>query len=96
MNMTWEEKFAAIIALTSDASLKMRAPGDWYVSYPGVSRKEDSILTSGLERGFGPGEAVNQAWTFLTDNKYYLVISRAGKRRAVKWNGFMWIDVDEG
>lgn len=98
MEMTWQHKALAIKSLTGlfGFSLNMRGVGDWYVSANGVHRKEGGCLSGGFTSGKTPDEAVEQWWDWATDPGYYLVTSnRDGQRRAVKWNGFMWEDVDE-
>jgi hypothetical protein len=90
---TWEEKLAAFQAL-GDCSLKMRSPGDWYVSghlewmTPG-----SGMLEGKYGNGKTPEEVVLDHWEQLTDPKGYLVIDAMSKdRRHVKWNGYMWED----
>lgn len=97
--MTWERCFAAILAL-GDASLKMRAPGDWYVSQSNVEVKEAgaSVISFPVGNGADPERAVLNYFGELTSlkPKEYVVIGALGsKRRAVRWNGFMWADIDE-
>lgn len=97
--MTWEQKFAALGALArmcTDVSLFMRKPGDWGVLIPHVERKEGAVLSGGGLNGKDPESAVESAWQWATDSKFYLVIKAFNAtRRAVKWNGFMWVDVEE-
>jgi hypothetical protein len=75
----------------------MRKIGDWYVNHVGVERREGSLLSSGCVSGAGtPEEAVEQHWTWLTDPKYYLILGAyLEQRQAVRWNGFMWKEVEE-
>ncbi len=42
----WEQKFAALQAISSDISLRMRRPGNWYVSMRGVEVGGNGLLTS--------------------------------------------------
>lgn len=96
--MNWQQKALAIRSLTGafGFSLNLRGEGDWYVSASRVSRKEGGCLSSDFTSGKTPDEAVEQWWDWATDPKYYLVTtSKEGQRRAVKWNGFMWEDVNE-
>ncbi len=94
--MTWEQKLQAAQAL-SECSLKMREPGNWYVSQSGVERKEGGCLSSaGGCNGASPEVAVEEFWNWLIDHKYTIILGAyTDTRRAVKWNGFMWKDVRE-
>ena len=101
MELSWEEKAAALQALVGwyNFGLKMRCPGNWYVQHSGLERKEGGCLSGGLQNGKTPQEAVVQCCDWATDDshpEYYLVVDAMGpKRRAVRWNGFMWEDVEE-
>jgi hypothetical protein len=96
--MTWEQKLQAIAALVGlgrDVSLIMRHPGNWYVSC-GLERKEGGLLSGGLVQAPDPATAVEHYWNWLTDERYYIVVNAMrDTRKAVKWNGFMWADVQE-
>lgn len=87
--MTWEEKLTAIQALGCDTCLKMRAPGNWYVSVKGREFKEGSMLSGGYGNGRTPEEAVEDDWEQCS---VALVVINAysDTRRTVRWNGFMW------
>lgn len=96
--MTWEEKFAAICAL-KDADLKMRQPGDWYVSQ-GTEVKErigSGVLVSRFGNGESPIEAIKNHWILLTEEQplAYIVLNATNNttRRHVRWNGYMWSDI---
>jgi hypothetical protein len=94
--MTYEQKFAALGALWFAPALHMQKPGDWYVLWTGVERREGGCLSSGCVSEATPELAVEAKWEWATDPRYYLVINAMrDNRRAVKWNGFMWEDVDE-
>lgn len=97
MEMNWQHKALAIQALTGPFgfSISMRKLGDWYVSHKYVSRKEGGCLSHSPQNGKDPEDAVNQCWEWMTDPKFYMVKYEDAKRRAVKWNGFMWEDVNE-
>ena len=95
--MTWEQMLQAIAALGGEPALRMRKPGDWYVEQRGVEVKQGSILASLYGNGATPEAAVRDHWQQLTDLKpdEVIVLSAAGpNRRHVRWNGFMWTDVD--
>lgn len=95
--MTWEQKFAAINAI-ADASLRMREPGDWYVSQPRVEVKAGSILTGSYGNGRTPEAAIEAHWRALTQlegDSYVVVDAYKDERKAVEWNGFMWVEIRE-
>jgi hypothetical protein len=91
--MKWEEKLQAIQSFDSEVQLRMRKPGDWYVS----SRIEiggDGTLQGAYGNGTSPEEAVLETWDkFVTnlESGYFLVLgAHTDRRREVRWNGFMW------
>lgn len=96
--MDWEQKFAALQALltfSGDAALHMRKPGNWYVSLPQVDLAVDGMLTSVGETGESPEDAVHATWETLTRAGAVLALrAMQPNRRNVKWNGFMWVDVE--
>lgn len=93
--MNWEQKLQALQALC-DVSLKMRKPGDWYVS-SNMSIAGDGFLRSNYGNGQTPESAVNNHWenytTLLSPESYIAVNQTFGPRKQVRWNGFMWEDV---
>jgi len=94
--MTWEEKFAALNAL-SECSLKMRRPGDWYVSQHVETKQEGSpILEGAYGNGATPEAAIIAHWesvAMLPPMKYVVLNAMdSAKRRHVRWNGYMWED----
>lgn len=99
--MHWEYKLKALNAL-SECSLKMRGPGDWYVSQ-NVDIKDSSIMRSICGNGLDPAGAVDDHWKQATEelqSHEYLVAKQywdgeVSKRTAVRWNGFMWDHVQE-
>lgn len=99
--MHWETKLSALNALT-ECSLKMREPGDWYVSQ-NVDVKDASIIKGVVGNGVTPEEAINDHWNQVTGelkSHEYLVCreywdGETSKRLAVRWNGFMWSHVVE-
>ena len=96
-DMTWEQKLYVCNAL-SPCALMMRKPGDWYVLQCSVEISQDGMLVSNSGNGASPVLAVHDHWDQLVTNLKpgeYLVINAMGPRRkAVKWNGFMWHDVE--
>jgi hypothetical protein len=104
--MDWQQKAEALAALT-EFNIKFRerqwrigAAEPWYVSQRiDVKETGGSVLTGTYGNGSTPQEAVEDHWQRLVDGlkpTEYLVV-RAGdsERRAVRWNGFMWVDVIE-
>lgn len=96
--LTWEQKFSALQSLlifSGSAALCMRKPGDWYVHLPGVNQRQKHVTSGGLQSGKTPVDAVEQAFDWATAQDFPLEIdNRGGGKRLVKWNGFMWADVD--
>lgn len=86
--MKWEEKFQAMNALT-EVVLKMRKPGDWYVSAIGRSIAGDGFLRSEYGNGTTPQEAIDDDWgklvVFLPSDRYI-----STSKGNFVWNGFMW------
>jgi hypothetical protein len=99
--MNWEQKLQALNALV-ECSLKMRHPGDWYVSQS-IDIKCDHILKSICGNGETPVEAINDHWQQATIDievgEYLIARSywdgNVSRRMAVRWNGFMWDHVEE-
>ena len=98
--MNWEEKLDAIQHL-GETVLRMRAPGDWYVSQSGVesTARGSAVLRGEYGDGTSPEAAVLHHWNVLTvhdGNTSYLVLNATDetKRRHVYWNGFMWKDAE--
>lgn len=90
--MTWEEKLSALQCV-AETALRMRKPGDWYVSM------RAGIGGGGMIRGeFGngktPEEAVNAHWdayvTHLPSDRY--VVTGPEDNTRVRWAGYMWRD----
>lgn len=96
--MTWEEKLMALRAL-GDASLKMRKPGEWYVSQDNVSVTRSGVLRGLCGNGSTPIVAVENHWRHLVESigtDYIVCRATQRTREAFRWNGFMWERVDEG
>lgn len=96
--MTWEEKFEGLQLLHSDISLRMRVPGNWFVSHVGVEIKDGGILGGVCGNGSIPQEAVEDHWKRMTELKpgqYIVLDAYKDTRHVVKWNGFMWKPVVE-
>jgi hypothetical protein len=97
MEMTWEQKFVALNMLAK-CSLEMRKPSDWFVGQA-IEKKVGDMLEAVFGEGTNPAGAVLDHWLRVTNLKEgeYLVINSMDKenRKAYKWNGFMWEQVDE-
>lgn len=94
--MTWEQKFEAIQALGS-ACLRMRSPGDWYVSQSGVEVRRGPFLESRYGNGVTPQAAVSDHWDKLTTldlagDEVIVLDAMRDTRRHVRWNGYRWVD----
>ena len=97
--MTPTEKFQAMTALVVDQPyVSAGLSGQFDCSLRGIEIKDGSILGGVGGTGKSFDEAVEACWEELTDLKpgAYIVRNASGdKRRAFKWNGFMWDDVYE-
>lgn len=98
IRLTWEQKLVALNVLAK-CTLEMRKPGDWWV-YQQVEKKVGTVLEAIFGEGIGPEEAVEWHWKQMTQDVKegeYLVTYGMDreKRKAHKWNGFMWEPVDE-
>ena len=96
--MTWEQKLAACQAF-ADASFVMRKPGDWYVNWR-AEIKDGAVLVGSYGNGARPEEAMHDHWRVVTGigpGQYWVAnaYETFGKRRAARWNGFMWEAIDE-
>jgi len=94
--MNYDEKFAAINAI-GEATIKFRRVQDWYVSQR-AEIKNGCFLKSVSGNGLTPAEAIADHWRQLVeipDSNYIVISAMTGDRRAVRWNGFMWADVQE-
>lgn len=94
--MTWEQKLAALQVLC-DTSLRMRKPGDWYVSARGRNVGGDGLLRGAYGNGPTPEAAVTDDWRQLAEmlpsDRFIVVDGLTSGRRQVRWNGFMWDEV---
>lgn len=94
--MDWQQKAAALNAL-AEIHLCIRGPDDWFVSQR-VEIREEHVLVGAYGNGTTPEEAIEDHWRKLVTEigPHYLVARPyEGKRRAVRWNGFMWEDYPE-
>jgi hypothetical protein len=94
--MNWEFQAAALNAL-AEIEIKMRKPGDWYVSQR-LDIKQKHTMVSVCGNGLDPEYAIIDHWKQAVDDlppDQYLVARIGDRRKAVRWNGFMWEDVIE-
>lgn len=94
--MDWQQKAAALDAL-AEISVMIRKPGDWYVSQR-VEIKDGGILRGDYGNGETPQAAIEDHWRNMVDNigsRYLVAHAGTERRRAVRWNGFMWMDIPE-
>lgn len=91
--MTWEQKLEALQVLTETA-LRMRKPGDWYVS--AVSRYicGDGLMRASYGQGRSPELAVEDDWRqlveYLPSDRYIAIDTLWNRRKQYRWNGYMW------
>lgn len=108
-DLTAEQMFRAMQAISpcgkTEASIRFRggAPAtQWYVSLRYVTVRSGAVEEQRHNRGGSSTvEAVYYAWKGLTELKEheYLVVREPGAgsqhpARTIKWNGFMWEDVE--
>lgn len=101
--MDWQQKAEALAGLTELAICfrekqdRIGRPQSWYVRQT-IDIKDGPCLHGAFGNGHTPQEAIENHWQRLVDElpaDKYLVVRAADKRRAVRWNGFMWQDVPE-
>jgi len=96
--MNWQQKALALHSLsgTFNFSLHLREDGTWFVNLTGIERKEGRCLSSGCQVAKTPEQAIEGCWAWATESGYYLVKGASSDdRRAFKWNGFMWEEIEE-
>jgi len=80
-----------------DVAVRMRKPGDWYVDQ-NVEVKDMDCLEGRYGNGETPYGAILDHWNKLTNlapHEYLVVNAMRSNRKAYRWNGFMWAEVDE-
>lgn len=97
MVMEWSDKFMAMKALAgNNTAIHARSESDWYVVVPSVEIGGNGILESPAVSGRTPQEAIELEWESLTKIKagrFLVVNAMKSTRRHVRWNGYMWEDV---
>lgn len=93
--MTWEQKLAALQVL-AETSIRMRSPGDWYVSANmQIGSKDSCLLVGTYGNGATPQEAVENHWNKYAMNlpaDQYLVVGVA-PYKCYRWGEYMWCEV---
>lgn len=95
MKFTWEEKLEILQAAGgTDISPIMRRPGDWYCG--GMSIVNGGFLVGGGGNGTTPQEAVEDAFHHYCEEGHVIKIYSPDKKSSgyIKWNGFMWKEVE--
>lgn len=87
--MDWQQKLHALKAITS-THLEMREPDDWYVRAHARSIEDGTMLRGAYGDGATPQAAVESDWAQMTALGVVVVLK---DNRRVRWNGFMWEDV---
>lgn len=91
--MSWEEKLAALQALT-DTCLQMRRPGEWYVSARYRAIGGNGVLSGTYGEGLSPSQAVENDWLLIVEHLapglFIVIEAPDAPRRHFRWAGFMW------
>ncbi len=97
--MNWEQKLMALKSLDDIIGLRLREPGDWYVSTR-IEISDSHFLSSPTETCCQtPEDAVLARWECFTnlkpDERLVIHATRREAREAFRWNGHMWERVAE-
>lgn len=97
-DMTWEQKLQAFQSIC-EHELRMRRPGDWYVSgcIEIQESADSSVLVGSYGNGATPQAAVEDHWrvlvTDLPAGGFLVVNAHQDTQKQYRWNGFMWSEV---
>lgn len=102
--MTWEQKLEALESLSGfvTASLRMRAPGNWYVVLQGLYIQYPwyQLLSGG--DGDSPAAAVENTWKRCVEELppncalvLHMYLNGEPKRMYYHWNGCRWASLPE-
>lgn len=98
IELTCDQKFMAMQALSFSASLTMDAKGQWFVQMGVSQRTEPGAPTTHAvcERGSTPEEAIMKQWASLTRASVLnpLLHYRDGKERGYIWDVCMWKEIE--
>jgi hypothetical protein len=65
------------------------------VTLPHVSLRKDGLLSTPTQKGATPHDAIAEAWNAFSNAEAVVVVDVPGKpRRVLRWNTFMWVDLD--
>lgn len=79
----------------SELSLCVREDGTWYVALPHVTLCRGGTATTPTQCGKDPSDALKQAWDAYGASDAIVLVDRPGApRRTLRWNTFMWVDLD--
>lgn len=101
--MDWQQKAEALACLAElavcfrEKQWRIGGPEPWYIQQS-IDIRDGGCLHGAYGNGYTPQEAIENHWRRLVDElppDKYLVVRNGDKRRAVRWNGFMWQDVPE-
>lgn len=97
MDMTWEQKLDALIALARIEVIP-RSSGDWYVSQGTEISSDDSCVLAGkYGNGKTPIEAIENHWKEMVERlekgQYIVTQANTEDRKHFVWNGFMWAEL---
>ena len=93
--MNYEEKLAAIKLLNSSASVKMRSPGDWYLSHSLRILTSSDTYKCPTTSSRGPQEAIEEAWDQLTDgleDGEVVHVKIKSEWVAIEWADGKWVE----
>lgn len=85
VQMTWEQKFAAIMSVAPSAEICMRKPGNWYVHANMMHASGSCCLVGNYGNGATPEAAVEDHWSQYGDGQPFFV-----NDEWLMWNGFMF------
>lgn len=95
--MGWEKKIEALKCL-GEVDLYMHEPGRWAIRVKKMEIKQGKMIGSIHGMGASPQHAVNNLWDQLMNlpsNQYIVIDALGDNRKAFKWAGFMWKEIEE-
>lgn len=95
--MDFTQKSRAIKALADVLEVRFHDMG-WAATAGNVEVRDNGLLMGVTGRGRTPETAVDELFERLTNvpaGQYLVVNAYSDQRRAVRWNGFMWAQVNE-
>ena len=95
IGISWQRQFEALKCL-GDACLRMREPGNWYVSQDSVNiARRNGVRSGAFGNGETPEKAVQDHWRKYTAEDTVIEYRdlETSTMRYVSWNGFMWASV---